>query len=126
MSTQKIFDQHLENMEWSKKISFYKDEIKVMQNRLSEVASKNSSKEVLAEIEHFQNQLIIQSNNLDEMKHNINIGEDALAANINHNPTAVDRRTVEDHSKEREDIEGFEKNFNEMRRDFNVFIAKWM
>jgi hypothetical protein len=61
----KIYDQHAENTEWTSKLNFYKDDIKIMTGRLEEVASKNSSKEVLAQVEHFQNQLIIQRNNID-------------------------------------------------------------
>ena len=39
----KIYDQHAENTEWTSKLNFYKDEIKIMTGRLEEVAAKNSS-----------------------------------------------------------------------------------
>lgn len=126
METQKIYSQHQENVEWSKKIAFYKDEIKIMQERVAEVASKNSSKDVLAQIEHFQNQIIVQRNNMDEIMHSINICEDELNKNINKNDTAVDHRHVADHSKERENITRFEKVFNDLRKELNIFIAQWL
>ena len=47
-----------DSIELMEKLFFYKDEIAIMQERIAEVADKNSSKEVLEQIEHFQNQLI--------------------------------------------------------------------
>ena len=63
MKTEKIYTQYNENKEWTSNLSFYKDEIKIMENRLVEITSKNTSKEILAQVEHFQNQLIIQKEN---------------------------------------------------------------
>lgn len=122
----KIFDQHAENTEWTNKLNFYKDEIKIMTGRLEEVASKNSSGEVLANVEHFQNQLIIQRNNIDEALHAVKMNEEELQAEINDNPVAVDRRSVEYHAIEKDMVDSFEKNFNELRSEFNEFVGKWL
>ena len=59
MSTQKtIYQLHEEHKTWLNKLLFYKDELSIMQNRISEIAQKNTSKEVLSLVERFQNQLI--------------------------------------------------------------------
>lgn len=78
MSTEKIYTQHQENQGWHQKMSFYKDEIKVLQNRLGEVVNKNTSKDMLAQAEHFQNKFIVFRNNVDELSHKINLSEDQL------------------------------------------------
>jgi len=122
----KIYDQHAENTEWTSKLNFYKDDIKIMTGRLEEVASKNSSKEVLAQVEHFQNQLIIQRNNIDEALHAVKMNEEKLQAEINENPVAVDHRSVQYHGAEKEMVESFEKNFNELRSEFNEFVGQWL
>ena len=122
----KIYDLHHENLEMLKKLEFYKDEIKVMQTRLEEVAGKNSSKDVMAQIEHFQNQLIIQRNNIDEFRHDVKQDENRLMDNIKHNPTAADHRKTEDHEAERDEVESFEKYFNDLRHELNRFLAQWM
>lgn len=126
METKKIYELHEEHKEWLNNLAFYKDEIKVMQNRISEVASKNSSPEVLKQIEHFQNQLIIQRNNIDELNHSIKDHENYLENRVNENPTAVDHRKVNDHPKMRDSYTSFDKVFNELRKELNVFLAKWM
>lgn len=121
-----IIELHHEHTEWINKLNFYKDDLIVFNNRLSEIAAKNSNKEILAEVEHFQNQFIIQNNNIDQIKHVINLDEDKIKKEINSNPIAVDHRKMEDHPKERDLVDTFEKNFNSLRTEFNKFAAKWM
>ena len=125
-TTDKIYDQHRENTDALEKLSFYKDEITVMQSRIEEVAKSNSSKDVLAEVEHFQNQLIVQKNNIDMIRHDVNENERMLEDNVNKNKIATDHRTVKDHSTERKEVDAFEKNFNELRQELNKFLTKWM
>ena len=126
METKKIYELHEEHKEWLNNLAFYKDEIKVMQNRISEVATKNSSADVLKQIEHFQNQLIVQRNNIDELCHSIKDHENYLENRVNENPTAVDHRKVNDHPKMRDNYTAFDKVFNELRKELNTFLAKWM
>ena len=59
---EKIYTQHAEHTDWISKLKFYDDEICILKNRLSEIISKNTQKDILAEAEHFQNQFIIQKN----------------------------------------------------------------
>ena len=103
----KIYSQHEEHTKWLNELAFYKDEIKIMQKRIDEVASKNTSKEVAVKIEHFQNQLFIQDDYISKIMHEIQHDENAIQNSINENPIASDHRTAEDHTKEREMVEGF-------------------
>ena len=119
-----IYSQHSENNDWSNKLQFYADEIIILKNRLSEIASKNNKKEVLAEVEHFQNQFIVQKNNIDEISHTIKINENELEHEVNKNQVAVDHRTMPYHSAEKESVEYFEKNFNDLRTEFKNFASK--
>lgn len=126
MSTASIYSQHEENIQWVNKLQFYRDELQILNGRLEEITAKNNQPEVLKEVEHFQNQWIIQRNNIDEILHKVNENERSLQEEINSNPVAVDHRKMEYHAEEKELIEGFEKNFNELRSDFNRFASKWM
>lgn len=127
MATQeKIYTQHYENTEWLSKLAFYNDEVKIMRGRLEEIATKNNSQDVLAQVEHFQNQLIIQKNNIDEIRHSVKQDENKLESEININPVAADHRSTEYHETEMELVESFENNFNSLREEFKNFSAKWM
>ena len=121
-----IYTQHEENTNWMKKLDFYKDEIKILRNRLEEIAAKNNSEEVLSKVEHFQNQFIIQRDNIDNIAHAVKLNEEELLNEINRNPVAVDRRKMAYHEKEQDLVETFEQNFNEIRGEFNRFTSKWM
>lgn len=123
-SQESIYKQHSENNEWTEKLNFYKDEVNILKNRLAEIASKNTNKEVLAEVEHFQNQFIIQRNNIDEIAHLVKINEENLQKEIKNNPVAVDHRKTEYHQNEKNQVESFESNFNDLRSKFKVFTAK--
>ena len=67
-----IYDQHQKHLDYLNRLEFYTEEIAILKERLSEVTSKNTDKEVLKQVEHFQNQFI-QRNNIDELKHTIKI-----------------------------------------------------
>ncbi len=123
---EKIYTQHSENTEWTNKLKFYKDELQVLKTRLEEIASKNNHEEVLKSVEHFQNQFIIQANNIDNISHEVKMNEEALMAEIKNNPVASDHRKVKYHSKQKDLVMSFEKNMNEIRGEFKDFAAKWM
>ena len=122
----KIFEMHQEHAEWLNKLSFYKDELGIMKSRLAEIAQKNSSGDVLAKVEHFQNQFIVQAEQLDIVKHNINEHEVYLQQRLNENQVAADRQTSSDSPQIRESVESFERIFNGLRQEFNQFLSKTM
>lgn len=121
-----IIDQHLENQDWLKSLEFYKEEISILNKRLQEVTGKNNSREFLEVLEHFQNQFIVHRNNIDELAHAIKVNEQGLVNEVNANPIAVDHRKVENHDVEADFIGYFEKNFAELRTEYNTFLSKWM
>lgn len=126
MKTEKIYTQHEENKEWVSSLSFYKDDVKILTGRLQQVASKNTSKDVLVLVEHFQNQLLIQKGQIDILNHAINIQNDAISSEIKKNDVAIDHRKIEDHSALRENMKSFEMIFKSLRVDLMGFLGKWM
>jgi hypothetical protein len=113
-----IFNQHEENTDWKNRLDFYKTEIQILKNLLGEVAEKNTAEDVQKQVEHYQNQFIVQRNNIDLLAHNIQLNEDKLQKEIDSNPIAVDHRKMEYHQTEKEFIDFFETNFNEVRHVF--------
>jgi hypothetical protein len=121
-----IYTQHEEHTDWLNKLSFYKDELKMMQEKLEEISSKNTGSDIRKSIEHFQNQLIIQNKNSEDIREHIQLDEKKIEENIKQNPVASDHRKTEDHAKEREMVESFEINFNQLRQEFKAFLADKM
>lgn len=121
-----IYSQHQDHVSWLSKLSFYNDEISLMQKKLEEVNSKNTSSDVKKEVEHFQNQLIIQQQNSDNVKRHIKREEKDIENNIKKNPVASDHRKAEDHTEERNMMESFENGFNALRKEFNAFLGHYL
>ncbi len=126
MKTEKIYTLHEENKDWMNDLLFYRDEIAIMKNRLGEITKKNTSKEILAQVEHFQNQFILQADTIDNLKHEINLNNDAISHEIQKNDVALERRRMEDHAVLREKVIYFRKIFSFLKTEFNVFLSKWM
>jgi hypothetical protein len=121
---EKIDKQHVENRDWVSQLDFYKDDIRILTERLEDIAEKNSSYEVLAEVEKFQNQFIVQRNNIDEIEHLITVNDGILLRIFDENPVTKDHQKVEFHAKEKELVETFENNFKELSEDFKSFEWK--
>lgn len=127
MNNQKpIFDLHAEHNDWLNKLSFYNDEITVMQNRINEVAAKNTSKDVMAMVEHFQNQLTIQTANISKFRHEIKHHENEIENSVKDNPVAADHRKEHDHESERTKMQQFESIFTDLKDELNGFLSKTM
>lgn len=126
MEKKPLYDLHAEHTEWKNKISFYKDEMRIMKNRLGEVASKNTDKEVQAMTEHFQNQLIVQDEQSDVLMHDVNEYEKVIEQHLKNNETAADRVQWNDHSHMRNRIDTFEKIMSDLRKEQISFLTKWM
>ncbi|MGZ3921647.1 MAG: hypothetical protein ACXVNM_01835 [Bacteroidia bacterium] len=126
METIKVYTQHEENKKWMNTLLFYRDEIKVMESRLGEVASKNNAKDVLALVEQFQNQLTVQKENIDILKHEINLSDDAISAEIKKNKTAIDHREIKKDIALTQKLEAFDKSFHNNKASLNLFLMKWM
>jgi hypothetical protein len=81
MSLSKNIDFHSEHKKWDSALSFYQDEIKTYENRLQEIADKNTSSDIIKSVEQFQNRFIVQKRNIAKLKNHIQKHEIALAAN---------------------------------------------
>jgi hypothetical protein len=126
MKTELISEIHTAHREWLNKIAFYRDEVKFMQHRIEEIASNNTGQEVLVQVEHFQNQLIIQTSTLDQFSHDINKHEKAITDMILANPVASDHRRAEPVAGMADSVQTFERIFNDLRHELIHFLAKVM
>lgn len=114
---------HQMHIEWTNKVNFYKDELTTLTKRVEEVAARNTDKDILASIEHFQNQFVIQRNEIDTLLHDVKMNEEQILGNFKQNPTAWDHR-VAPTTDLSDRIVVFEKLFKEMHTELNQFLSK--
>lgn len=123
MATIKISkpDQFLhENKTWKRLLEFFKQENSFLKTRLAEVLDHRTDKEFLALAEHFQNKFIVKDEYIDELRHDINIQEEAL---IKKNSDLTDSKTVKNQEKLRNEMEYFENDFSKLKNEFNKYLS---
>lgn len=121
-----IDELHFEHKLWSSEAKFYADELMIYQNRLEEIAAKNSNHDVRKQISHFQNQFTIQRNELDILNHEINEHEQWLSKYAKENPIAIDKKLFANHETMSNRAAAFKRIHAELKEEFMRFMATWM
>jgi hypothetical protein len=111
---------HHENKTWSRLLDFFKQENSFLKNRLSEVVDHSADKDFLALAEQFQNKFIIKDEIIDELRHDINTQDVDL---INRKEILVDLKLQKRQEKLRNEMEYFEKDFIQLKNDFNKYLS---
>lgn len=117
-----LSDLHTEHMLWLNALAFYKEEIGILEKRLEHVAKRNTQREVLAELEHFQNQYIREREVIDELRHDVKQHENVLEKEVKDHPIAVDHRLFVDHTDLRERMETFERLYKDLKKE----LFRWL
>jgi hypothetical protein len=121
-----IGDLHFDHMEWLNSLQFYKEEIGIFERRLEEIVRRNNKHEVMAELEHFQNQFIREREVIDELRHDIKAAENLLEKEAREHPVAIEHRYFTDHTELRDRFQTFEKIYRELKSEFHQWLAKRM
>jgi len=109
-----------ENKTWLRLLDFLKQENTVLKNRLAEVLDHESSKEFLAQAEHFQNLFIIKDEFIDELRHDVNGQVQILTLKYS---GKLDEKMLKKQEKLRNEMEYMEKDFSKLKNDFNRYLA---
>ena len=117
---EQLMEMHSEHNEWQNKIKFYREELKKLNSQLDETIMRGPSVEQLPLIEHFQNQLTVQSEVLDVMRHDFKQHENAIEAK-QESINEFDSLLGGNHESSRERLAQFEKLFRELREEFHGF-----
>jgi len=125
-SRKHITDLHAENMSWMELMAFYKDQIDMLNKLLGDTAHRYTDKDIAAQVEQLQNQLIRQREVLDELKHEIRMDDSAMAINAQDNPVASNHRLFSDHPHLRDKVVTYEKLFAALKSEFDRFLSKNM
>jgi hypothetical protein len=122
METQTSSQQTLKSKQQINKLKFYQDEIVIMRKRLSEAVMRNTNREVLVMVDHFDNQFDIQEKVISDLKHKLKSLQhlNIYQNHLNNSPL------LDDDVDGSDDVETFEKHFNNLRNEYINFLTKWM
>ena len=114
---------HHEAMTWLRSIDFYKQENSHLMNRLSEVVDGTTDRDFLAQAEHFQNQFIIKDEFMDILRHDVNEQQSRLMEKHRKREPFLDKSLETSQLGLREQVAYLEKDFTELRNDFNRYLV---
>jgi uncharacterized protein YnzC (UPF0291/DUF896 family) len=87
---------------------------------------QNTGKEVELLSSHYENQIKLQTTNIDTLRHNIHSVLKSIADQAQEAVGYIDEKLLAEHNKLREKYIMEETIVNALRHEFNVFAAKWM
>jgi hypothetical protein len=119
----KIEQFHYEHTSWLRLLDFFKQENAFLKTRLAEVLDNNADKEFLAYAEHFQNQFIIKDEFIDELKHDINHMIHFFENRPVGSKKDMDKKMETRQTKLRNEMEYFEKDFVNLKNEFNKYVV---
>ncbi len=119
-------DLHFEHEQWRSELAFWEDELKSFNNRLSELVTRWTKKEVLTQLEHFQNEFILHGGVIDDLKESIQIHETSIAGLSIAGKDAMDTILLKRHLDHREKMEKQREIYAELKKDFFSFLTKYM
>lgn len=121
-----IENLHFEHRQWIEELSFWQDELKSFNKRLDELVNRWSNKNVLAQLEHFQNQFILHGEFIDNMEDVISGHETNMADHDEKGQAVINRELAKNHMKIRERMEEQRKIYADLKKEFYKFLSKYM
>lgn len=128
MATEVLYNSnmHFEHQQWNGELAFWKQEITFFNKKLIELVSRWTNKEVLAQLEHYQNQFIVHNNVIDDLQEIIEKHETRIAGQSKTNTDALDVQLTKEHVEFRNKIETQRHVYSELKKDFFRFLEKYM
>ena len=119
----KLDQYRFEHLTWERMLDFFKQENAFLKTRLSQVLDRKIDNEFLALAEQFQNQFIIKDDFIDELKHDIHEMERAVKESTVIMKIVPDIKVETKHNKLRNEMEYLEKNFAQLKNEFNKYLV---
>lgn len=116
---------HLEYELWSKELTYWRDEIKVLEKYLTGLDHKKLPLGAGAEVEHFQNQFIRNRDVVHDLRHEV-ANHEHLMGEIerSHNNEEFQEKLLDVHSGLREKVNTGRKIYYELKDEFRNWLAE--
>lgn len=117
---------HVMCKDWMRELQFYQSEIPFFKKRLQEIASDYTSKDVLSQVDHFENKFYIMSNHFDELLHDVKIKEESIIDAAAEKPKYINVKMIEMDNKIEDLMEFTAHDFSDTKKEFYQFLAKYL
>ena len=119
-------DLHFEHKQWRRELFFWEDELKSFKNRLSKLMTGWTDKEVLAQLEQYQNEFILHGGVIDDLLETIEVHEARMAGHSMKGEDVLDTDLVKKHLEFRNKMETQRQIYADLKKEFFRFLSKYM
>ncbi|MBN9482330.1 MAG: hypothetical protein BGO70_17280 [Bacteroidetes bacterium 43-93] len=113
--------------DWLRALEFYKTELGILKSRLTEIGGKNTGRDMLRLVEHYESQFALHQENIDKLSHDINATLAAIHEGLRHSHSQSPSDIVsQGYDLLAHRFETEETVVSELRRAFNRFSSVWM
>ncbi|MGB3151301.1 MAG: hypothetical protein WBB27_11625 [Maribacter sp.] len=117
---------HFEHKQWQSELAFWKDELNSFKNRLSELITRWTAKDVLVKSEHYQNEFIMHGGHIEDLLEEIEEHETRIAGQSMTGEDALDTLMTKKHLEFRKKMEIQRQIYAELKKKFFGFLTKYM
>ncbi|QCE40487.1 hypothetical protein [Psychroserpens sp. NJDZ02] len=119
-------NMHFEHEQWKGELAFWKQELQFFNNKLSELVTRWTNKDVLAQLEHYQNEFILHGGVIEDLLETIEKHETRIAGQSLEGEDAIDVRLAEQHVEFRNKMETQREIYADLKKEFFRFLEKYM
>ena len=116
-------DLHFDHKQWNNELDLWQDELKSFNKRLEELVMRSTDKDVMVQVEHFQNVFIIHTKVVDALKRHIKVHETNMAFHSKKGEDVIDQVYVQQHLEIKNRIKTQRNLFGELKKEFLPFIS---
>ncbi len=108
--------------DWKSELRFFKNEIRILRNRLGDIVQKNRNQEILAQVDHFENKFSILETHVSELMHNVKSKDRSLATQAASQSNAK-ARTVDTDQTIEDLMLMTSKDFYDTKNEYQRFVG---
>ncbi len=108
---------------WRRLLENIQNENVYLKNRLAQIIKEEATNELLDDIEHYHNILLIEDSNIALLRNDVASQENWLRREV-FEENATIKEIMKSHKKLRKEMELFEQKFNKLKFEFNTFFSE--
>lgn len=117
---------HFEHERWRGELLFWEGELRFFDKRLDELVSCWEDKNMLTQLEHYQNQFILHGEVIDTLQHDINVHETDLSEHSKRKEDVLNQGLVKKHIEFRHRMEAQQQIFADLKKEFFKYLSKYL
>ncbi|HKK12310.1 MAG TPA: hypothetical protein VJ945_05735 [Flavobacteriaceae bacterium] len=109
---------------WKRELRFHMNEMDTFQEKLEEIAGREHDRRAMKMVEHFQNRIMIERNEISKLMHRCKQKmKSLLVADYNEN---IDGRLIREQHPLKDDMRQYILMHYELKEEMMDFFAQWL